>query len=193
MQDMNKEQVILSLAALGELEIDAEGRIWRLKKRHGKPRRKGESEYRKGVGLTDCLRVRAEYPTWDGYLLITTTIEGAKTVTGAHRVVWTNSNGPIPDGLTINHRNGVKDDNRPENLELATMSEQRRHAIEVLKVNRHRPVGSKNPKTSLTETDVLAMRRMRQNGMMVKEIAVAYGMNPKAVSAICTGKNWSHV
>ena len=193
MQDMNKEQIILSRVALGELQIDPEGRIWRVKKRHGKPRRKGESEYQKGVGLTDCLRVRAEYPSRQGYLLITTMIDRVKTVTGAHRVVWTNANGPIPDGLTINHKNGIKDDNRLGNLELATQSEQRRHAIEILNVNRHRPTGSKNPKTSLTEADVLRMRQMRANGAMVKTIAEAYGMKPRAVSAICTRKNWHHV
>ena len=193
MQSMNKEQIILSRVALGELEIDADGRIWRLKKRHGKPRRKGEREYRKGVGLTDCLRVRAEHATRNGYLLISTMIDGAKRVTGAHRVVWTSSNGPIPSGLPINHKNGIRNDNRLENLELATQSEQRRHAIEVLNVNRNRPKGSKNPNTRLTEADVLRMRQMRATGAMVKTIAEAYGMNPKAVSAICTGKTWPHI
>ena len=190
---MNKEQIILSRVSLGELEIDANGRIWRLKKRHGKPRQKGESEYRKAVGLTNCARVRAEYPSRDGYLLITVMICGVKTVTGAHRVIWTNSNGPIPSGLTINHKNGIKDDNRLENLELATQSQQRHHAIQVLNVDRNRPKGSKNPKTRIIEADVLKMRQMRASGLMVKTIAEAYGMNAKAVSAICTGRTWPHI
>jgi hypothetical protein len=192
---MNKEEIILSLVTAGELEIDAEGQIWRLKKRHGKPRQKGESDYQKRVGLTDCKRVRAEYPTRDGYLLITTTINGVKTVTGAHRVIWTYFNGPIPDGLTINHKHedGNKQRNHPDNLELATYSEQRRHAIEVLNVNRNRPKGSKHPKTHLTEADVLLMRQMRKAGAMVKDIAEKYQMKPRAVSAICTGRTWPHV
>ena len=190
---MNKEQIILSRMAFGELEIDSEGQIWRLRKRHGKPRRKGETGYREGVGTTECKKVRAEYLTRDGYLLITIMIDGVKTVTGAHRVVWTHFRGPIPDGLTINHKDGIKNRNAPENLELATMSEQRRHAIDVLKVNRNRPKGSKHPKTRLTESDVLQMRQMRKDGAMVKIIADAYRMKPKAVSAICTGRTWPHV
>lgn len=38
----------------------------------------------------------------------------------AHRVIWTMFNGPIPDGLYINHINCDPSDNRIENLELAT-------------------------------------------------------------------------
>lgn len=37
-----------------------------------------------------------------------------------HRVVWELHNGEIPEDLTIDHINGVRDDNRIENLRLAT-------------------------------------------------------------------------
>ena len=33
-----------------------------------------------------------------------------------HRVVWEEANGPIPDGYVVHHMNGVKTDNRLENL-----------------------------------------------------------------------------
>ena len=36
----------------------------------------------------------------------------------AHRIVWQLHNGQIPDGLQIDHINGIKDDNRIENLRL---------------------------------------------------------------------------
>ena len=34
-----------------------------------------------------------------------------------HRLVWEAANGPIPEGFVIHHVNGIKDDNRVENLE----------------------------------------------------------------------------
>lgn len=46
----------------------------------------------------------------------------------AHRIIWENLNGPIPDGLEINHINGKKDDNRLINLELVTHKENLSHA-----------------------------------------------------------------
>jgi hypothetical protein len=55
-----------------------------------------------------------------GYLSIE--IEAGKKQR-AHRLVYEAFNGPIPDGLFIDHVNGVKTDNRLENLEAVTHQE----------------------------------------------------------------------
>jgi len=183
---MDKEELLLSLVSSGVFEIDAAGCIWRIKTCGGSP-------LRGGSWIRPCLRHRAEYRSRSGYLLVCANINGRRVATGAHRLVWAHRHGPIPNRLTINHLNGVKDDNRPENLELATYSEQRRHALDVLHVNRNRPTGSKHPKTHLQEEDVIEMRRLRQGGLAVKEIAARYCMKPKAVSAICRRRTWLHV
>lgn len=189
---MNKEETILLAVASGELEIDPDGRIWRLRKRHGRGVALGGG-YLMGSTTSPCKRVRAEYATRDGYLLVAITREGKRTVSGAHRIVWTHFSGPIAKGLVINHMNGIKDDNRPVNLEVVTYSRNRRHALEVLHVNRNRPIGSRHPKTHLTEADVIEMRRLRATGMMVQEIAARYAMKERAVSAICVRRTWQHI
>lgn len=53
---------------------------------------------------------------------------GGGTYLKAHRVIWEAINGPIAAGMQINHINGIKHDNRLENLELVTSSENLRHA-----------------------------------------------------------------
>ena len=54
-------------------------------------------------------------------------------------------------------------------------------------------VGSKHPRASITESDVLSIRAMRSGGMKVKDIAVAIGASFDTVANIVRGKTWSHV
>ena len=186
---MNKEQTLI---LSGLFEIDSDGTIWRIAKRHGRGVKPGGGYY-KGAATSACPKVRAEYKTRDGYLLVTATINKRKIVTGAHRIVWTYFNRSIPRGLTINHKDGVKDRNKPDNLELATYREQRLHALNVLHRRRWHPVGALHPKTHLSEVDVLEMRRLRDSGLMVKDIADRYNMTKKATSAICCRRTWKHI
>ena len=48
----------------------------------------------------------------DGYIELN--IDGARVL--EHRHVWEAANGPIPKGHVVHHLNGIKDDNRLENL-----------------------------------------------------------------------------
>lgn len=57
----------------------------------------------------------------NGYVLVNIN----KTKRCAHRVIWTMVKGPIPDGYEIDHRNGIRSDNRISNLRLATRCQNR--------------------------------------------------------------------
>jgi hypothetical protein len=55
--------------------------------------------------------------TAKGYLRVCLTVNGRQQHFMAHRIVWVSVNGPLPDGLEIDHRNRDKKDNRISNLE----------------------------------------------------------------------------
>lgn len=56
---------------------------------------------------------------WKGYWQVG--IQGK--IYQTHRVIWEMHNGPIPEGIFIDHINGIKSDNRIANLRLATGSQ----------------------------------------------------------------------
>lgn len=165
---LHREEELIHL--VGDLlEIDAEGRIWR----------------------TRPIRKRAENQTGTGYLQIRAMLEGTRWHVLAHRLVWRHFVGPIPGQMTINHRNGIKTDNHPGNLELATMSEQAVHATHVLGV-RPRLLdqnGEKNAAAKLTDTDVMVIRhRYAIGGVTQAALAKEYGVSFQAISKIVRGE-----
>lgn len=176
------EEFVYQAVAAGELEIDLLGAIWRIARRH-RDRWGGPAK------SVPCKRVRADrlWPT--GYLNVRAMIDGKRMTALSHRLVWFHVNGPISDGLTINHKNGNKADNRIENLELATDSEQQLHAVHVLRKGRAADQnGTKNHAAKLTTEQIAEIRAARKAGARLLTIAAKYGVTFQHVSAIARGK-----
>jgi|SRR5882672_23115 len=112
-----------------------------------------------------------------------------------HRLVAATFIGPIPIGYEVNHIDGNKTNNRPENLEYVTRKENIQHAINVLKRDWKSPRngGSQHGMSKLTETNVVQIREMRAKGIKLQEIARAFGVNVPSVSLICNRKTWTHI
>ena len=68
----------------------------------------------------------------DGYLEVTLSYKGLKKYRKIHALVATAFVEGWREGLEVNHKNGVKSDNRAENLEWVTSSENKQHARDVL-------------------------------------------------------------
>ena len=104
----------------------------------------------------------------------------------AHRLAWLLHYGEWPK-LSINHINGVKDDNRIANLEDVSLSENVRHAHATGLV---RNLGTGNGRARLTEADALAIRF---GPGAAKALAKKYGMCASYIAAIRGGRAWKHL
>ncbi|TRZ48229.1 HNH endonuclease [bacterium] len=184
MKTQFNENWIYPLVQSGELEIDNLGRVWRVKKRSGAAGG--------GVRIHPCKKVRAEVMNLR-YLQVKAMIGGVRRYAAAHRLVWLHFKGGLPTGITINHINGIKTDNRPENLELATPSEQMIHAKTVLGWKPKGPVGSSNSKTHLSDSDVSIIRARRIGGESFQVLSRDYSISRDAVYQICTRRSWRHI
>ena len=106
----------------------------------------------------------------------------------AHRVVWEFVHGAIPAGMQINHKNGVKTDNRIQNLELVTPSENHIHAHRLgLKRSLQ---GEERGSAKLTDA---AVREIRASPLKNRELAEKFGVDPSIVSEVKARKRWHHV
>ncbi len=110
----------------------------------------------------------------------------------AHRVLWEDANGPIPEGLDCLHKCDVRACCNPEHLFLGTDVENAgdRHA----KGRDADTKGTKNGRAKITEEQAKEIRTMyAAGGRTQREIGVEFGINDQMVSRIVAGKAWKHV
>ena len=108
----------------------------------------------------------------------------------AHRLVWRALRGPIPDGLELNHLNGDKSDNRLQNLEIVTASQNMRHAI---KAGLQRQIGEMSSLAKLSAARVLELRRQYELGIPDRILAERYGISRGHVWKIANRQKWGSV
>ena len=96
----------------------------------------------------------------------------------------------LPDRPTprheINHKDGDKTNNRADNLEWVTHSENVRH---IMSLRGRRPLTG----AQATESDIRDIRKMRSEGTPRNVIATMFGMSPSNVTMIARRKTWAHV
>ncbi len=91
----------------------------------------------------------------------------------------------------INHKNGIKHDNIPTNLEWCTSAENIRHSY----VNGlQKPIkGEKSHNSKLKESDVLNIKEMINEGEKQSDIARIYNVTQSHISDIKHNKKWAHL
>lgn len=114
----------------------------------------------------------------------------------AHRLVWATFNFAIKERLQINHLDGDKTNNRLDNLELCSRSENMKHAYRVLKIPapNNPSFGSMNGSSKLRETDIPKIISMYRTGNYRQtDIGEKFGVSQRMISLIIRGEKWQHV
>lgn len=93
-----------------------------------------------------------------------------------HRLVCEAFNGPAPSSKhQVNHKNGIKDDNRPSNLEWVTHKENGVHSATVL---------NNSPRKVSDDT----VKELLRQGRTGRSVARELGISPSLVSFIKKGR-----
>ena len=150
-------------------EASDEGRI----RRHGRLL-KGSKSYKS----SDYQRIRLDR------------FSGRRRV-NVHALVARAFIGQIPAGHVHNHKDGNKQNNRPENIEFVTQSDNNKHAYAVLK--RPHNSGSKHGMAKLTEAEVTWIRILCARGLTRAYLARMFQVSIPSVSMIVSRKTWRHV
>lgn len=124
-----------------------------------------------------------------GYLKIGNYICSSGTV---HQLVYEAFIGLVPDGLHINHKDGVKTNNNISNLEVVTPRENTIHAYQNGLARGKK--GETNSGAKLeSESDVLKMYDMFDEGYCNKCVSRVFNLHSGYVSLIRGGKRWRHL
>lgn len=136
-------------------------------------------------------RVLSGWVTARGYRHVAVRVGGKAKSVYAHRIVAEAFYGPVPDGLEINHKDGDKLNNMPENLEYVLHGDNVRHAVASgLWPDKS---GECNGRAKLSDGDVLSIMEANKAGVSSARLAAAYGVTRGMIWRITTGKAWAHL
>jgi hypothetical protein len=129
-----------------------------------------------------------------GHQVVSLQIDGRLKTFALHRLILEAFVGPRPSGMQCRHLDGNPRNNRIENLRWGTPKEDGqdriRHGTATRKgVNR----GERNGGARLTAALVVEMRRLRDEGMTVPEIARRFGVSLRHAGDVVRGRHWGHL
>lgn len=126
-----------------------------------------------------------------GYKYVRINFGGKKHSCRIHTLVALAFLGPKPEGLQVNHKDGVKSNNSVTNLEYMTCSENIKHSYSIGIRQPHLGYGEKHINAKLTQAQVVEMRRLWSTGEYSKsKIARMFSVHCSTASDAIEGRTW---
>jgi HNH endonuclease/NUMOD4 motif len=166
-------------------EVSDEGRVRRQPGYVKSPRAASGWRLKKGGELKPAV-IR-------GYQSVNLCKDGHATGRKVHILVADAFIGLRPFGKTVNHKDGKKSNNRPDNLEYVSIAENNQHAYDVCGKRYKMPRGEKNHYAKLVDVEVIEIRRLRNSGLRLRVIAEQFGICIQSVANIAKRKSWTHI
>ena len=124
--------------------------------------------------------------------------DGVTHTIKVHRIIASTFLENIEHKKEVNHKNGIRSDNRLTNLEWVNHSENIKHSF---KIGLSSNIGEKNPAATLTEKEVKEIRANYKYGRKSKydggetkvQIAKRYNTTVSVIKMIIQKRTWKHL
>lgn len=122
----------------------------------------------------------------NGYQAVPISVNGKEKRMLVHRLIMAAFKGDSI--LQVNHLNGIKTDNRLENLEYCTCSENRRHSYKIGLSNHS---GERHPIARFTNKQAESIRNRAKSGESTMLLAKEFNVVPSVISNIKYGRTYA--
>lgn len=141
-----------------------------------------------GIRLSNPRELGFKHP--NGYIYVSISCTGVKKQARAHRIIYIAAHGGIPEGMVVDHINGIKDDNRLCNLQALT-PEDNSHKAKLDGAYEGNSDPSRNKRMIPYEIRREIAYQNMVEGVSYKDLAIRYGVSKSTVGNIVHEYGWT--